>query len=128
MKRAVFVSRDKDQFVEVEQMLTRKEVNIEWTGTGKDLLSLLSDAPKNYGIDLVIMAEDLPDTGARSLVEAVIIRSPFTHCVVSGTMDKNEFHDTYEGYGVLMQLPDSPAEKDALKLATHLDQLAGLSC
>ncbi len=128
MKRAVFVSRDKDQFIEVAQMLSRKEVNVELAETGKDLLSLLSNTPEGRGIDLVVMAEELPDTTARPLVEAVITQSPFTHCVVAGTMDKKEFHDAYEGYGVLMQLPQRPAEKDALALETHLDQLAGLSC
>ncbi len=128
MKRAVFVSRDKDQFVEVAQMLSRKDINVELAETGKDLLSLLSNTPEDEGIDLVVMAENLPDTDARDLVEAVITRSPFTHCVVAGTMGKKEFHDLYEGYGVLMQLPDCPAEEDALALATHLDQLAGLSC
>jgi DNA-binding NtrC family response regulator len=128
MKRAVFVSRDKDQFVEVAQMLSRKDVIVELAGTGKDLLSLLSNPTEDTGVDLVVMAEELPDTAARPLVEAVITQSPFTHCVVAGTMGKKEFHDTYEGYGVLMQLPLRPDEKDAMALGTHLDQLAGLSC
>ncbi|MCG8637669.1 MAG: hypothetical protein MI863_27835 [Desulfobacterales bacterium] len=128
MKRAVFAGRDEDQFIEVEQMLSRKNVSVESAGTGKDLLSLLSNSPENGGIDLVVMDEKLPDTTARVLVESVTVQSPFTHCVVAGTMDKKEFHDAYEGYGVLMQLPPRPSEKDALALETHLDQLAGLSC
>lgn len=126
MKQAVFVSRDKDQFVEIEQMLSRKKVNIMWTPTGKDLMSLLSDTRSPNMIDMVVMAENLPDTPARSLVESVVVQSPFTLCVVAGTMDQKEFHDVYEGYGVLMQLSERPTENDARDLEAHLDKLAGL--
>lgn len=124
MKQAVFVSRDRDQFAEVEQMLARKKINVEWTGTGKDALSLLSNT--SMPIDLVVLAEELPDIGAKALVEAVIIQSPFTHCAVAGAMGKKEFHDHYEGYGVLMQLSVTPTPEDAAALGTHLDKLAGM--
>ncbi|MDD9301690.1 MAG: hypothetical protein HUK40_04810 [Desulfobacter sp.] len=127
MKRVVFVSRDKDQFAVVEQMLTRKNMRAEWSGTGKDLLSLLSNTPKGEWIDLVIMDQTLPDMGSRPLVEAVIAQSPMTNCVVAGTMEKKEFHDTFEGYGVLMQIPQHPKEADARDLEAHLDKIGALS-
>ncbi len=127
MKRIVFLSRDKDQFVEIEQMLIKKELTIEWTGTGKDLLSLLSDTSTNQSIDLLIMEETVEDATARSLVESVIAKSPMTNCVVAGSMDKKEFHDLYEGYGVLMQIPPCPEANDAEKLGDHLDKIMSLS-
>lgn len=52
MIRVVFVSRDKDQFVELEQMLTRHNVDVERSGSGKDLMSLLSDTPRENGLTL----------------------------------------------------------------------------
>ncbi len=128
MRRVVFLSRDKDQFVEIERMLIRRELNIEWAGTGKDLLSLLSDTSKNQSIDLLIMEETVEDAKARSLVESVIAKSPMTNCVVAGSLEKEEFHDLYEGYGVLMQVPLRPAKKDAKKLVTHLDKIMALGC
>ncbi len=127
MKRVIFLSRDKDQFVEIEQMLTKKEVTIEWTGTGKDLLALLSDTSMDNIIDLVIMEEAVADASARALVESVIAKSPMTNCVVAGTMEKKEFHDLYEGYGVLMQLPPCPNSDDAQKLGDHIDKIMSLS-
>ena len=128
MRRVVFLSRDKDQFIEVEQMLTSKELAIEWIGTGKDLLSLLSDTSKDQSIDLVVMEETVEDATARTLVESIITQSPMTNCVVAGSLDKKKFHDLYEGYGVLMQLPLSPGRSDAQKLVTHLDKIMALGC
>ena len=128
MRRVVFLSRDKDQFVEIEQMLIRKELTIEWIGTGKDLLSLLSDTSKDQSIDLVVMEETVEDATARTLVESIITQSPMTNCVVAGSLDKKKFHDLYEGYGVLMQLPLCPAKEDAGKLVTHLDKIMALGC
>ncbi|MCG8615525.1 MAG: hypothetical protein MI802_04865 [Desulfobacterales bacterium] len=125
MNKAVFVSRDRDQFSEIEKLLNLKNICVEWTGSGTDVLSLLSNAADP--VDLVVLAEDLPDTPPRDLVEAIISRRAFTHCVIAGTMEKKAFHDHYEGYGVLMQLPPHPTFKDAASLETHLDKLAGLS-
>ncbi len=140
MRRVVFLSRDKDQFVEIEQMLITKELTIEWIGTGKDLLSLLSDTSKNQTdrdqadmnqndmIDLVILEEAVEDATARTLVESIITQSPMTNCVVAGSLDKKKFHDLYEGYGVLMQLPLCPAKEDAQNLVAHLDKIMALGC
>ena len=124
MNTAVFVSRDRDQFSELEQMLTRKNISIEWTGTGKETLSLLSNTAAT--VDLVVLSEDLPDTSPKALVEAVITRRAFTHCVVAGTMEKEAFHDYYEGFGVLMQVSPVPTPADSDALKARLDKLAGL--
>jgi len=126
MKIVVFVSREKDQFAELELMLTRNEFNVEWSGTGKDLLSLLSNTPKGEWIDLVIIEENLPDTDAVSLVKEFIPQSPMTNSVVAGTMDKKDFHDTYEGYGVLMQFPPKPSAADAQNLEATLKKIGAI--
>ncbi len=113
MKQAVFVSRDEAQFNELEQMLGRHGIKIKWCATGKELLSLITDTPKGQWIDLVIMEEELPDMNAKALVEAVTTQSPMTNCAITGTMDKKQFHDLYEGYGVLIQLSVQPDQEDA---------------
>jgi hypothetical protein len=38
-------------------------------------------------------------------------------------MDKKQFHDFYEGYGVLMQLPVEPGEDDAENLENQLQKI-----
>ena len=123
MKQAVFVSRDKTQFEGLEQMLDRHSIEIRWCGTGKELLSLIANTPKGQWIDLVIMEEALPDMNAKALVEAVVTQSPMTNCAITGTMDKTQFHDVYEGYGVLMQLPVQPGQDDARNLEDQLKKI-----
>lgn len=123
MKQAVFVSRDKAQFNELEKMLGQHSIEIKWCATGKELLSLIADTPKGQWIDLVIMEEVLPDMNAKALVEAVTTQSPMTNCVITGTMDKKKFHDVHEGYGVLMQLPVQPGQDDARNLEDHLKKI-----
>lgn len=123
MKQAVFVSRDKAQFKELEKMLGQHSIEIKWCATGKELLSLIANTPKGQWIDLVIMEEVLPDMNAKALVEAVTFQSPMTNCAITGTMDKKRFHDVHEGYGVLMQLPVQPGQDDARNLEDHLKKI-----
>ncbi len=49
-----------------------------------------------------------------------------TNSVVTGTMDKKEVHDTFEGYGVLMQLSPKPTADDAHRLETALKKIGAL--
>ena len=123
MKQALFVSRDKAQFKGLEQMLGQHSIEIKWCATGKELLSLIANTPKGQWIDLVIMEEALSDMNAKVLVEAVTTQSPMTNCAISGTMDKKQFHDVYEGYGVLMQLPVQPGQDDARNLENQLKKI-----
>ncbi|WP_020589116.1 response regulator [Desulfobacter curvatus] len=123
MKQAVFVSRDNAQFKGLEPMLGQHSIEIKWCATGKELLSLMTNTPKGQWIDLVIMEETLPDMNAKALVEAVTTQSPMTNCAITGTMDKKEFHDVYEGYGVLMQLSVQPGEDDAKNLEDQLKKI-----
>lgn len=123
MKQAVFVRRDKAQFKGLEPMLVQHSIEIKWCATGKELLSLIADTPKGTWIDIAIMEEDLPDMNAKALVEAVVTQSPMTNCAITGTMDKTQFHDLYEGYGVLMQLPVQPGQDDARNLEDQLKKI-----
>lgn len=123
MKQAVFVNRDKAQFKELEKMLGQHSIEIKWCATGKELLSLIANTPKGQWIDLVIMEEVLPDMNSKALVEAVITQSPMTNCTITGTMDKKQFHDVHEGYGVLMQLPVQPGQDDARNLEDQLKKI-----
>ena len=123
MKQAVFVSRDEAQFKGLEQMLGQHSIEIKWCATGKELLSLITNTPKGQWIDLVIMEAELPDMTAKALVEAVTAQSPMTNCAITGTMEKEKFHDFYEGYGVLMQLPVEPGQEDAENLENQLRKI-----
>ncbi len=122
----VFVSRDKNLFSDLEQTLTRNHMDIEWIGTGKKLLSWLSEHPPGKPVELVIIDEEVPDYTARDLVEQVITQSPMTNCVATSALSPKKFHEAFEGLGVLMQLPIKPNESDAKRLVTQLNKILGL--
>jgi DNA-binding response OmpR family regulator len=125
----VFVSRDKKIFSEIEQALIRNHMDIEWTDTGKNLLSLLSKPPSKLPIDkkigLVIVDGNLPGENARDLIEQVIMQNPMINCMASSALSPEDFHETFEGLGVLMQLPLEPDGQDAARLVTYLNKILG---
>lgn len=123
----LIVSRDKENFSSVEQALIKNHMDIEWIDSGKKLLSLLSEYPANKKIELVIIDGNLPDENARDLVEKVIMQAPMTNCVATSALSPEDFHETFEGFGVLMQLPLKPEARDAQDLVTHLNKILGMN-
>lgn len=121
-----FVSKNKDKFSDFEQALIGNHIEIEWIDTGKNLLSLLSRQEAKKPIKLVIIDEDLPGFTGRQLVEQVITQSPMTNCAAISTLSPEEFHEAFEGFGVLMQLPLKPDAQDAKKLVAHLNKILGM--
>jgi len=126
MKRAVLVSEESARFAVLGEMLGRRGLNIEHAGSAKDLLTLLDGATPDHPVSLIVLSSALEDMSPKPLVEAVIQKSPFSHCVVAGDMADKDFHDFFEGYGVLMQVSLTPDEKDADNLSAHLDKLTRL--
>ena len=123
----VFASRDKEIFSSVEQALIKNHMDIEWIDSGKKLLSLLSEHPTDKKIGLVIIDENLPGENARDLVEQVIMQAPMTNCVTTSALSPEDFHETFEGLGVLMQLPLKPSAQDAQELVTHLNKILAMN-
>lgn len=123
----LIVSRDKEIFSSVEQALIKNNMDIEWIDSGKKLLSLLAEHPTDKKVDLVIIDGNLPGENARDLVEQVIMQSPMTNCVATSALSPEDFHETFEGFGVLMQLPLKPEARDAQNLVTHLNKILGMN-
>jgi DNA-binding response OmpR family regulator len=122
----VCASREKKIFSDVEQALLKNNMDIEWIDTGKKLLALLA-APADKKIGLVIVDGNLPDENARDLVEKIIMQAPMTNCVATSALSPEDFHETFEGLGVLMQLPLKPNAQDAQKLVTHLNKILAMN-
>lgn len=122
MTHAVFVSKDRRTFEEIEQILTAHNIDIiTWTGNGKNALDLLPN------IDLLITDETLADMDGRTLVETVVTQSPMTNCAAASSLPAKEFHDLFEGLGVLMQLPPKPTWQDGETLISSLKKIMDLS-
>jgi DNA-binding NtrC family response regulator len=126
MKRAVIVSHEPARFSPLEKMLERQGLGVEYASSGKLLLERLDSLSPEKPVALIILSSGLEDMGPKPLVEAVTEKSPFSHCVVAGSMTDKDFHDFYEGYGVLMQVSETPDAEDVEKLSAHLDKLTRL--
>jgi len=121
---AVLAVKDKQTFTQLAQELQRYPVDIHWTHTGKAVLDILSQAiDQGKTVDLVITDETLTDMSGRDLVEQVIMKSPMTNCAAASTLSSDQFHEAYEGLGVLMQLPMTPDAESGKKLVTILTKL-----
>jgi DNA-binding response OmpR family regulator len=123
----VVVSREKEIFSSVEQALIKNNMGIEWIDSGKKLLALLAENPTDKKIGLVVIDGNLPGENARDLVEQVIMQAPMTNCVATSALSPEDFHETFEGLGVLMQLPLKPNDQDAQKLVTHLNKILAMN-
>lgn len=121
---AVLAVKNKQAFEKTAQVLQQYPMDIQWTDTGKSVLELITSAgDKGEKIDLVITDETLADMTGRELVALVTMKSPMTSCAAVSTLSADEFHEAYEGYGVLMQLPPAPDAESGEKLVAVLKKL-----
>jgi DNA-binding response OmpR family regulator len=117
MIQAVLVGKNQQTFDPVARVLQQHPVVVSWIKKGKTALEHITDTrDKGRAADLLITDETLDDITGRALVEQVIMISPMTSCVAVSALSEKEFHETFEGLGVLMQLPVKPdtADGDAL--------------
>ena len=123
MTHILLASQKKDIFKALESVFNENEMSFEWTGSAHDTIARVSENK----IDLVITDETLPDMAGRKLVEAIIFKNPMIDCVVLSGLTHDEFHEAYEGLGVLMQFPLEPDKTSALKLLEHMNRIARIS-
>jgi CheY-like chemotaxis protein len=121
---AVLAVKDKQTFRDLAQELQKYPVEIQWTDSGKAVLDFLSQTTaQGKAIDLVITDETLTDMSGRNLVEQVIMKSPVTNCVAASALSSDQFHEKFEGLGVLMQLPLTPDAESGKELVRILKKL-----
>lgn len=75
----------------------------------------------------MIVDGNLPGENTRDLVEKVVMQHPMVNCVATSALSPEDFHETFEGLGVLMQLPIKPDEQDAARLVIHLNKILGMT-
>ena len=115
-------SREEKTFAAVQQIPAQNRMKFDWAGTGAQVL----DAIRGNPIDLLIMEALLPDMTARDLTEQVVTANPSVYCAVAGALEGKAFHQLYEGYGVLMQLPSVPQVRDIEILLDKIKTIAGM--
>ncbi len=73
---------------------------------------------------LVILDEQIRDMEALEFIRRVLMVDAFINLAVITAMSEEEFHQAYEGLGVLAKLPPRPGAGEAKELA---EKLRGLS-
>ncbi|WP_457551896.1 response regulator [Desulfobacula sp.] len=123
MIHILLVSREKNIFKDFQTALLENEVTFDWTDSAQKALSKLSKEK----FDLLITHEQLPDMAGRELVEKVLFKNAMINSVVLSALSHEDFHETYEGFGVLMQFPLVPGKEQAEKLLDHLNRIAQIA-
>ncbi len=115
-------SREKRFFAGMESILAENKIKTDWSPSGATALSRSLAEPT----DLMIIDENLPDMTGRQFIEKLVMQNPMINCVVASPLTKKEFHDTYEGYGILMQFPVLPGKIEAKTLIEHMNYISKL--
>ncbi len=124
MIKVVVAGQNRQKFKAVERILKQHPMEMVWTSTGTEALNLVSGArDRDKTVALLITDETLADMSGRDLVEQVIMKSPVTGCAAVSTLPSDQFHDVYEGLGVLMQLPPDPDTEAGEKLVAVMKKL-----
>jgi PleD family two-component response regulator len=123
MTHILLVSPERKIFKDLEPALVQDKFSIDWTDTGEKALSKFGEEK----FDLFITHEVLPDMTGRNLVEKALFVNAMMNSVVLSPLSHDDFHDTYEGFGVLMQFPPVPGKKNAQALLEHLNRIAGIA-
>ena len=74
-------------------------------------------------IELVVIDEDLADIKGVELARMLAEKHPFVNCMLVSSLPADEFHETTEGLGVLMQLPSPPEMDAASSVLSHLSEI-----
>lgn len=123
MITVLLVSQEKKVFTALEAGFSDNNISTEWVNSGQDAVSLLT----NKKFDLFITNEKLPDMEARQLIEKALFQNAMMNSVVLSQLSHKDFHEAYEGLGVLMQFPLEPETEHIQNLMEHLDRIDRIS-
>ena len=123
MTHVLLVSREKNIFKELEAAFSDIKITFDWTDSAQNTLSKLSKEK----FDLFITEEQLPDMTGRDLIEKVLFKNAMMDSVVLSALSHKDFHEAYEGLGVLMQFPVVPGKEQARDLLDHINRIARIA-
>lgn len=122
MINAIYAGRSERFFTEIIEGFQAAGIHITPVTSGEMAFNMLSDA----SFDMLITDDTLGDMSGKDLIEKTVQQRPFMNFAVTGDMPEKQFHDAYEGLGVLMQLPCPPSSTDAKKLAERTCKISGM--
>ena len=124
MKRNfLMATSDRDRFSLLGDVLSASaDATIFWADTGK---SALDEAARLSPL-LVVMDEALPDMTGLDLARELLKANALINTALVSRLSPEDFHETSEGLGVLVQLPPHPGEKEAQEIISGLRSIFAL--
>ena len=74
-------------------------------------------------VDGVLVADKLTDMTGLEFVELFVKKYPMINSIMLSSMDPEEFHESTEGLGVLMQLSEPPTFAEVDEMIEKLDRI-----
>lgn len=119
MNKALLVTASPGAFAPFGAALTGEGFRLTRADSGQAALAAVGgEAP-----DLVIIDDQLRDVSALDLIKRIVETNAFVNTAVVTSLGEEEFHEAYEGLGVLCHLPPRPGLAEAQDLARKLKDL-----
>jgi CheY-like chemotaxis protein len=123
LTQLLFVTTDKTNLADLSVVIETQNGNIIWATSGSQALGRIGKT----AVDLVLADEILGDMTGLDLIKRLVAINPMINCAVVSSLSKEDFHETSEGLGILMQLPPNPSWADGERLMAHLNQVLRLA-
>lgn len=123
MNSVVLISRSHSAFSKVSPLFEEKRLTTTWCNSGTSAFKIL----RNKTIDLVILEESLPDMTGMQFIDRLVSLAPMTGTAIMSALTHEQFHETYEGYGVMMQLSMDPEREEITQLLERFHHIAGIT-
>ena len=119
MIKALLVTASPGAFAPFSTALASHGVSLDRAGSGRAALEAIAHA----GPGLVVIDDQLRDLSALELVKRIVELNPFVNTAVVSAMPPEDFHEAFEGLGVLAHLPPRPGLAQAQGLLRALQAL-----
>ena len=119
----LIATQDKNRFLPLAEALKALiDADIHWADSGKDALTQVGSIIPL----LVVIDEILPDMTGIALGRELLNVNALINTALVSRLSPHDFHEVSEGLGILIQLPESPGEKEALNTIFGLKSVFAL--
>lgn len=123
MNPVLIASQDKTSLSNLAAVLEENNLQIVLAESGNKALSMISD----QSFDLVIADEMLSDMKGLEFAKKLVSENPMINCAMISSLSSEDFHETTEGLGILMQIPPAPDKVHGENLLNHLNKILGMT-
>lgn len=123
MPKFIIATQHKERFSPLASALeTLIDADIHWAASGKDALVQAGSIPPL----LAVIDEALPDITGLELSRELMKANALINTALVSRLPHEDFHEVSEGLGVLLQLPETPGEKEAREVISGLKSIFAL--